>query len=53
MKADWESVRKDIDLRPVEGVTGSNSDAEILINWQNLALLLNRLHTLGYWYTHA
>ncbi len=29
-EADWESVRKDIDLRPVEGVTGSNSDAEIL-----------------------
>ena len=29
-EGNWKSVRKDIDLRPVEGVTGSNSDAEIL-----------------------
>ena len=27
---DWEAVRKDIDLRPVEGVSGSNTDDEIL-----------------------
>ena len=27
---DWKAVRRDLDLRPVEGVTGSNSDAEIL-----------------------
>ncbi|RRD00843.1 GDP-L-fucose synthase family protein [Prevotella sp. OH937_COT-195] len=26
----WEAVRKDIDLRPVEGVNGSNSEKEIL-----------------------
>lgn len=26
----WDSVRKDINLRPVEGVDGSNSDKEIL-----------------------
>ena len=29
-ESDWESVRKDLDLRPVEGVTGSNSNTEIL-----------------------
>ena len=29
-EGDWEAVRKDIDLRPVEGVNGSNSQAEIL-----------------------
>ena len=27
---DWEAVRKDIDLSPVEGVSGSNTDDEIL-----------------------
>ncbi len=27
---DWTAVRKDLDLRPVEGVCGSNSDDEIL-----------------------
>lgn len=27
---DWDAVRKDIDLRPVEGVNGSNTDEEIL-----------------------
>lgn len=27
---DWESIRKDLDLRPVEGVNGSNSKTEIL-----------------------
>lgn len=27
---DWESVRRDINLRPVEGVSGDNSNAEIL-----------------------
>lgn len=26
----WQAVRKDIDLRPVEGVYGSNTEAEIL-----------------------
>lgn len=29
-EGDWAAVRKDIDLRPVEGVNGSNSEAEIL-----------------------
>jgi len=29
-EGDWEAVRRDLDLRPVEGVSGSNSDAEIL-----------------------
>ena len=29
-EGNWKSVRKDIDLRPVEGVTGSESDAGIL-----------------------
>ena len=29
-EGDWEAVRKDIDLRPVEGVNGSNSQEEIL-----------------------
>ena len=29
-EGDWKAVRRDFDLRPVEGVTGSNSDAEIL-----------------------
>ena len=29
-EGDWKAVRRDLDLRPVEGVTGSNSDAEIL-----------------------
>ncbi len=29
-EGDWEAVRKDIDLRPVEGVNGSNKEAEIL-----------------------
>ena len=29
-EGNWKSVRKDIDLRPVEGVTGSNSNIEIL-----------------------
>ena len=28
-EGDWDAVRKDIDLRPVEGVDGSNSDSEI------------------------
>ncbi len=27
---DWESVRKDLHLRPVEGIDGNNSDDEIL-----------------------
>lgn len=27
---DWTAVRKDLDLRPVEGVTGAATDAEIL-----------------------
>ena len=27
---DWKAVRRDLDLRPVEGVTGSESDAGIL-----------------------
>lgn len=27
---DWESVRKDLNLRPVEGIDGNNSDDEIL-----------------------
>lgn len=27
---DWDAVRKDINLRPVEGVNGSNTDEEIL-----------------------
>ena len=29
-EGDWEAVRRDLDLRPVEGVTGSNSNIEIL-----------------------
>ena len=29
-EGNWEAVRKDIDLRPVEGVNGSNTEAEIL-----------------------
>ena len=29
-EGDWEAVRKDLDLRPVEGVDGSNGQAEIL-----------------------
>lgn len=29
LKEDWEAVRKDMDLRPVEGVNGRNTDAEI------------------------
>lgn len=29
-EGDWASVRKDIDLRPIEGINGSNSDKEIL-----------------------
>jgi GDP-L-fucose synthase len=28
---DWDAVRRDIDLRPVEGVNGSNSKEEILL----------------------
>ena len=28
-EGDWEGVRKDINLRPVEGVNGSNSESEI------------------------
>ncbi len=28
-EGDWEDVRKDIDLRPVEGVTGENTENEI------------------------
>lgn len=27
---DWEAVRKDLNLRPVEGIDGNNSDEEIL-----------------------
>ncbi len=27
---DWDAVRKDLDLRPVNGVSGSNTDGEIL-----------------------
>ncbi len=27
---DWETVRKDLNLRPVEGIDGNNSDEEIL-----------------------
>ena len=29
-EGDWKAVRRDLDLRPVEGVTGSNSDTEML-----------------------
>ncbi len=29
-ECDWDAVRKDINLRPVEGVDGSNTDDEIL-----------------------
>lgn len=29
-EGDWDAVRKDINLRPVEGVNGSNTDEEIL-----------------------
>lgn len=29
-EGDWDAVRKDINLRPVEGVNGSNSNEEIL-----------------------
>ena len=29
-EGDWKAVRRDLDLRPVEGVSGSNSDTEIL-----------------------
>jgi len=29
-EGDWEAVRKDINLRPVEGVNGNNSNEEIL-----------------------
>lgn len=29
-EGDWAAVRKDLNLRPVEGVNGSNSDEEIL-----------------------
>ena len=29
-EGDWEAVRRDLDLRPVEGVTGSNSNIKIL-----------------------
>lgn len=29
-ESDWDAVRKDINLRPVEGVDGSNTDDEIL-----------------------
>lgn len=29
-EGDWEAVRKDMNLRPVEGVSGTNTDGEIL-----------------------
>lgn len=29
-EGDWDTMRKDINLRPVEGVNGSNTDSEIL-----------------------
>lgn len=29
-KGDWEAVRKDMNLRPVEGISGANSNEEIL-----------------------
>lgn len=29
-EGDWEAVRRDLDLRPVEGINGSHSDTEIL-----------------------
>ena len=31
---DWESVRKDLNLRPVEGIDGNNSDEEILTSYK-------------------
>lgn len=37
-EGNWEAVRKDIDLRPVEGVNGSNTEAEILENLPDSAL---------------
>ena len=29
-EGDWDAVRKDMNLRPVEGVSGLNTDEEIL-----------------------
>ena len=29
MKGDWDAIRKDLDRRPVEGVTGNQTDREI------------------------
>lgn len=47
-EGDWEAVRKDIDLRPVEGVNGSNSQEEIL---EKLAKFGITLHAVTLWGT--
>jgi len=36
--ADWQAVRRDLDLRPVEGVDGSRSEAEILDKLQQFGI---------------
>ena len=38
-KGDWEAVRKDMNLRPVEGISGANSNEEILRILRKYALL--------------
>jgi len=35
---DWAAVRRDLDLRPVEGVSGSCSDREILLELQKFGI---------------
>lgn len=36
-EGDWDAVRKDMNLRPVEGVSGLNTDEEILAVLKNTA----------------
>ena len=47
-EGDWDAVRKDINLRPVEGVNGSNTNEEIL---EKLAKFGIRLESVTLWGT--
>ena len=46
-EGNWEAVRKDMNLRPVEGVNGDSPKEEILAILQKIRNQRNRSHSLG------
>ena len=47
-EGDWDAVRKDMNLRPVEGVSGLNTDEEILAVIEKIRHLRTGSDLMGY-----